>query len=729
MRLSGRTGLVLLCLATGASATSTPLEFGAPSRLECPPGPSIPLVADVTGDGRADVVVYSAADRSLRTFVARGDGTFDAPVVTPLPDVVGVEHLRAARMDSDAASDLVMLRHAGESFDAFSSLLVDVFLSDGKGGFVRSAELTARDAPGAYFVRDGVPCDWDGDGKIDVLTTTREGDLRAYLNDGAGRFPVAQTLVNVATSRRLAGENGEFVVADLDGDGRPDFVAPDPDGPAFGLHVNWRLADGALAQGTTLETGPYAASALGALAEDFDGDGLRDLAVLAAYGDGKFSVTVFLHSASRTFAPGATWYPPDAGKNYAVAELAAADFDGDGRLDIVTPSGILMNDGAGGFPTSIPLPAVALRPAAVDLDGDGRPDVVIPDPAGGFVVTSVRAAVRSPYVASIDPPTIPFGTSLDVVLRGSGFDAGAKVDFGPGTFAIVLPGTTDAELHVQLFADTAFSPGARLASVANPDGAVGRAPFTFDDPVVPSLAVHRVERVAPDFARPGDSLDVVVRGKGVGGAVDVSFGAGVTVNSASPIDDDAFVVHVTVAGAATPGPRDVRVVHDFSGQALETVASGLFEIAPAHSLDVTTTTGRLVAGARPLRGAFSASGAFSFNSFSPDRTFDPAAETARLRFGDPDAPVAIDIAAGSWRVRRGRATWTSARGAKPSARVVLDFARRTFRIDVARADVTASPSGDVLVELSLGDETGSSLRRWTAGRGGRLSLHPDARRR
>jgi FG-GAP-like repeat len=190
---------------------------GSPVALGGEPYP--PELADLSRDGRLDIVVPLVGAAGVAVLLGDGKGGFAAAPGSPFATEPRPYALAVADLDRDGAADVVA---AHDDTDH-----VSVLLGDGRGRL--------RHAPGSPVavgtrVWRMAVADVDGDGAADIAAGFDRGVV-LLLGDGRGRLRVrAERLVGPA-------QGWSAMAADLDGDGGPDLVAPDALGAA--LHV-WR---------------------------------------------------------------------------------------------------------------------------------------------------------------------------------------------------------------------------------------------------------------------------------------------------------------------------------------------------------------------------------------------------------------------------------------------------------------------------------------------------------
>jgi hypothetical protein len=314
---------VLPPVAPGGSNLKTYLSTGpgvyAPPTLT--PAGNNPLYlasADLNGSGLMDVVSASYYDGALAVFYnnATSPGTFNPAVFLNSP---GASQVAIADMNGDGLPDLVS-----------ADFNVSLFLQTSPGTFAAPIGLYSG---GANWVALG---DLNDDGIADVALTDAVG-VKLLMHTGAASSPTYAAPVSVFTqtpNANVAGAN-IIAIADVNGDGLNDLVITDP-GATGGMSptVNILLQNPAN-HGTFLApvSYPIATQDLpqSIVLIDLTGSGQLDIVI-----GGQQTVTVLLHNPATpgTFLA-ATVYPAP-GAN----EIAVADINGDGHLDIVTSNGI-----------------------------------------------------------------------------------------------------------------------------------------------------------------------------------------------------------------------------------------------------------------------------------------------------------------------------------------------------------------------------------------------------
>ena len=197
------------------------------------------------------------------------------------------------------------------------------------------------------------------------------------MNNGDGTFTAAASSPGGRPTKAV-------VFGDVDGDGDLDIYLANESNYANMLYIN----DG---NGAFVETGAAAGVALKGRSQDVfmadvDGDGDLDIVVAQLYD----ANVLFLNDGTGTFSDASSAISALSSSD-PPRKITAADFDGDGDIDILgtRPYQLLLNDGAGNF-------------ADVAASEAGLPNTCVP------LRFCARTTWRKPPVSVRLPPPRPF---------------------------------------------------------------------------------------------------------------------------------------------------------------------------------------------------------------------------------------------------------------------------------------------------------------------------------
>lgn len=240
-----------------------------------------------------------------------------------------------------------------------------------------------------------------------------------------------------------------IAAGDFNGDGLIDLAVTNSGDNTVSVLLG--LADGTFAPQVTYPTGP---EPVAVVTGDFNGDGIFDLAVTnencttslqGPPGCSPSTVSILIGNGDGTFQPHA---------DYAIgrmpSSLVAADFNGDGKLDLAVTNAldftvsVLLGNGDGTFQTQVVYATSTPNPnfweslVVGDFNGDGKPDLAI---SCGSVVSILLGKGDGTFQPHVDS-----GVGGTVLAAGD-FNGDGKLDLAvteglpsgrPGLLSVLL---------------------------------------------------------------------------------------------------------------------------------------------------------------------------------------------------------------------------------------------------------------------------------------------------
>ena len=360
------------------SAVPTGIHFDAPRTVNVGATTYAAATGDLNNDGKPDAVV-SATDGYVHTLLGDGSGGL-IDIGTTSIGSAGYD-VRLADVNRDGRLDLITTGSGSGLYVAFGT---------GSGGFGAVASYATNASP--YFIDTG---DLNRDGYPDIVVSCNNSSvLSIYLNDRSGGF------TSRADNNTVPYGPAGVKIDDLDGDGHCDIAVTVFSSTDF--CILWGDGSGTFGSAAYYPAGSDTYAGIDSADTDRDGD--RDLILGnwkgSAAGYSPVGVSTYTNPGfglqTTTLAPG-------------VWSLESADLSRDGRPDVLDSNGwmdegvtALRGDGVGGFDWQHTYwqGHCAHKSALADFNLDGRLDVIAPDSLGNNV--GVLLSDTTPPVTSHD---------------------------------------------------------------------------------------------------------------------------------------------------------------------------------------------------------------------------------------------------------------------------------------------------------------------------------------
>lgn len=172
-------------------------------------------VADLNGDGKADIVSPNLEGDNVTILLSDGKGGFRQPPGSPFPCGDSPFNVAIGDVNGDGIPDLAIVNSASSTSDRTGREGLTILIGDGRGGFTKMAGSPFETPKRPNMVAIG---DLNGDGVGDIVVSNPDSDsITIFMMSRKGTVASRETL-------SVPGHPKGLAIRDLNGDGKGDIV-------------------------------------------------------------------------------------------------------------------------------------------------------------------------------------------------------------------------------------------------------------------------------------------------------------------------------------------------------------------------------------------------------------------------------------------------------------------------------------------------------------------------